>query len=47
MFDDTLGMCNTTPVDLELKDDVEPVFSRPYTVKRVHKEMFKRKLKDY
>ena len=29
LFDDTLGTWNTTPVDLELKDDAKPVCSQP------------------
>ena len=35
----TLGTCNATPVDLELKDDVKPVCSQPYTVPRIHEAM--------
>ena len=29
-------MWNTTPVDLELKDDAEPLYLRPYPVPRLH-----------
>ena len=35
LFDGTLGAWNTTPVDLELKYDAKPVYSRPYPVPRV------------
>ena len=35
-------MWNTVPVDLELKDDVNPVFSRPYPVPRVYEEIFRK-----
>ena len=41
----TLGTWNTTPVGLELKDDSKPVFSRPYPVPRVHKEIFRKEVK--
>ena len=40
MFDGTLGTRNTTPVDLELKEDAKPVRLPPYPVLRVHKEIF-------
>ena len=40
LFDGTLGTWNTTPVDLELKDNAKPVCSRPYSVPRVHEAMF-------
>ena len=45
MFDGTLGMWKTTPVDLELKDDAKPVWSRPYPVPKVQKTMFKKEVK--
>ena len=45
MFDDTLGMWNTTPVDLELKENAKSVCSRPYPVPKVHKMMFKKEVK--
>ena len=32
LFDGTLGTCNTTRVDLELRDNVKPVCSRTYLV---------------
>ena len=44
MFDSTLGMWNTTLVDLELRYDVKPLFSRPYPVLRVHEAMFKKEV---
>ena len=40
MFDSTVGLWNTTPVYLELKDDVKPVCSQPYPVLRVHRAIF-------
>ena len=45
MFFSTLGTWNTTLLDLELKDDVKPVCSRPYPVPRVHKDIPKNKFK--
>ena len=44
MFNGTLGTWNTTPVELELKDDAKPVSSRTYPVWRVHKSMFKKEV---
>ena len=37
LFNRTLGTCNTTLVDLELKDYEKPVCLRLYTVPRLHK----------
>ena len=31
---------NTDPVDFELKEDANPICSEPYTVTKVHEEMF-------
>ena len=45
MFNGMLGMWNTTPVYLELKDDAKPVCSRPYPVPKVQKMMFKKEVK--
>ena len=42
LFDGTMGTWNTTPVDLELRDDAKPVCSQPYPVPRVHKAMFRK-----
>ena len=42
LFDGTLGTRDTTPVELELKDDKKPVWLWPYPVPRVHKEMFRK-----
>ena len=44
IFDGTLGMWNTTPVDLELKDDAKPVCSWPYLLLKVHAMMFKKEV---
>ena len=43
MFDTTMGTWNTTPVDLELRGNEEPVWSRPYPVPRVQEAMFRKK----
>ena len=40
LFDGTLGTWNTTPVELELKDNAKPMCSRPYPVPKLHKTMF-------
>ena len=44
MFNGTLCMWYTTPVELELKNDVKPVCSRPYPEPRAHTDMFKKGL---
>ena len=44
LFDGTLGMWKTTPVDFELKDHAKPVCSRPYPVPKVHIAMFRKKV---
>ena len=41
----TLGMCNTNPIDLELRYDKNSVCSRPYPVPRVLKAMFRKEVK--
>ena len=43
LFDGTLGTWKTDPLDFKLKEDVNPICSRPYPVPKVHKEMFKNK----
>ena len=40
IFDGTLGKWNTTPADLDLREDVKPVCSRPYPVPSLNKDMF-------
>ena len=45
LFDGTLGTRNTTMVDLELKDDVKLLCSRPYPVPKVHKTIKKKEFK--
>ena len=42
MFDGMLDIWNTTPVELELKDDAKPMLSRNYPVRKVQKTMFKK-----
>ena len=37
LFDSTLGTCNNTLVDLELKDNEKPVNSQTHPVPRVQK----------
>ena len=44
LFNGILGMLNTNPVGYELKDDAMPVFSRPYPIPIVHKEMFRKEV---
>ena len=44
MFYGTLGTWNTTPVDLELKDGVKPVVSRPYPVTKLHESMLRKEV---
>ena len=46
LFDGMLGTWNTTPVDLELKDDVKPVCLRPYTLLKLHKTMPKKEVQE-
>ena len=42
LFDGTLGMWKTAPVDLELKDGATLVCLRPYPVPRLHNQKFKK-----
>ena len=42
LFFSTLGMWNTTVVGLELKNNYKPVCSKPSTVSRLNKVMFKK-----
>ena len=44
LFNGTLGTCKIDPVDFELKEDVKPICSRPFTVTKVREEMFKSSL---
>ena len=44
LFDGTLGICNTTTIDLELMDDAKPLYSQPYPVPRLHKAMFRKEV---
>ena len=44
MFDEILGMWNTAPVDLELKDDSNPVCSQPYLLPRAHEATFRKEV---
>ena len=47
LFDGTLGTWKTDPVDFELKENAKPIFSRPYSVPKVHEEMVQRRLNVY
>ena len=42
-FYGTLDTWKTDPVDLKLKEDAKPIFSRSFAVTKVYKEMSKRK----
>ena len=44
-FDSMLVTWSTTPLDLDLRNKTNPVFSRPYPVPRVHKAMFRKEVK--
>ena len=39
LFDGTLGTWETDLVDFQLKVDVKPIYSRPYPVPKVHKDI--------
>ena len=47
LFDWTIGTWKTNPVDFELKEYENPICSRPYSVPKVHKKNFKRRLNIY
>ena len=40
-----MGTWDTTLVELEVKDDLKPVFSQPYPVPKVLEGMFRKKVK--
>ena len=42
MFHGVLGTWNKVPLELELKDDVNPVCSRPYPVPMVYEAIFRK-----
>ena len=44
MFDGTLVTWKIYPADFELKEDVKPIYRRPYPVTKVHEEIFKKRL---
>ena len=46
-FDGTLGPWKTDTVDFELKEDEKPIFSRPYTVPKVHGVFFIKSVEVY
>ena len=41
-FDGTLGMRETAPKELELKDGATPLCLRPYPIPRVYKKMLRK-----
>ena len=42
LFGGTLGTWKIDPVYFELKEDVKPIFLRPYTAPKIHEEMSKK-----
>ena len=44
LFYGSLGTWNTSPMDLESKDDAKPVCLLPYPVPRVHKSIFRKEV---
>ena len=44
LFDGTLGTWKTDPEDSKLKEDAKPIWSQPYPVPKVHKEMSKKEV---
>ena len=44
LFYGTLDNWKIDTVDLELKQDMKPIFLRPYPVLKLHEEMFKREV---
>ena len=41
LFNKTLGTWKTDPVDFEFKKYAKPICSQPYSLPKVHEEMFK------
>ena len=44
LLDGTLGTCKIDLSDFELKEDTNPICSRPYPVPKVHEEIFKKEV---
>ena len=44
LFDGTLVTWKTDPAGFELKEDVKPIYARPYPITKVHEVMFKNRL---
>ena len=44
LFDGTLGNFVTSPVSLDVKLGKKSAYARPYTVPKVHKDVFKKEL---
>ena len=42
LFNESLGIWKTDPVDFELKENTKPIFSQPYPVSKVHEEIYKK-----
>ena len=47
IFDVTLGIKNTHPIDILLEEDVTPYHSRPFPAPRAYKKSLRKKLNDY
>ena len=43
-FDGTLGTLKTDAVEFKLKEDANPICSRPYPVQKVHEEISKKEV---
>ena len=44
LFYGTLGTWKTYPVDFELKENAKPILLQPYSVLKVHEEIFKNEI---
>ena len=44
MFDGTLGVYPHKKFHIEIEPDAKPVFSRPYSIPRIHLQVFKKEV---
>ena len=44
LFDGTLGTWKIDSVEFELKEDTKPICSQPYSVPKLHEEIFKKEV---